>query len=163
MARFWCTGWDSPHRRAVAGTADSGGWQQEMNPSRGDFWRHADEFRETELVRILKAAATTETLDLEWPLRVITHGGEEPGLPIPTLANLYVSPLRGHNFGSFPGAGKSLLLHLQLSADRVPASRDRCIGPEEKDLRGRSILGLTARSNPLGCLFISQPFPEKLT
>lgn len=74
-----------------------------MSPSRGDFWRHIGEFRETELVRILKAAATPETLDLEWPLRVITHGGKEPGLPIPTLANLYVSPLRGHNFGPFPG------------------------------------------------------------
>lgn len=71
-----------------------------------------------------------------------------------------------------PGEGITLARSLgrQVSATApaalaasVPVSGDRCIGPEEKDLPGRSIPGLIAGSSPVGCLFISQPFPEKLT
>lgn len=71
-------------------------------------------------------------------------------------------PGEGITLGRSLGRQVSVTASAPLAAS-VPASGDRCIGPEEKDLRGRSIPGLITRSSPLGCLFISQPFPEKLT
>lgn len=99
MARFWCNGWVSPHRIAVGILEPDSRRRVPQEVTSGVTLVNL----ERQLVRILKAAATPETLDLAWPLRVITHGGEEPRLPIPTLASPYVSPWRGHNFGQFPG------------------------------------------------------------